>query len=186
MSGPNHIVVQAGCFCPEGKRSMNVPRIRHVRLCTACKVTCLRGNGGKTHRKRKRQKCRGEPPTEYGENWEATSVLCEISMSKRILSEVTLRFGLDAPALFDKPAALTSIKPFPSPKPAFISTPSTLYLVVYVTKIPIGRNLFFLYLFIRRLSFQSSLDKNSRWSLFAVNLADADAVHLRIIYWMMN
>lgn len=39
-------------------------------------------------------------------------------MSKRILSEVvvTLTFGLDAQALFDKPPALTSIKPLPAPK----------------------------------------------------------------------
>lgn len=45
--------------------------------------------------------------------------LCEISLSKKILSEVaiTLRFGLNVLALFDKLSALTSIKPFSAPKP---------------------------------------------------------------------
>ena len=41
---------------------MSIPRIHRVRLCTACKVTCLRGNKGRKHRRRKRQKCHVEPP----------------------------------------------------------------------------------------------------------------------------
>lgn len=97
---------------------------QHWNLETSTLKVCVQHAKSHDHRAKKTEEERGKGvlvslPTEFEEQWEAESALCEISMSKKILCKVVviLRFGLDAQALFDKLSALTPMKTIPTPKP---------------------------------------------------------------------